>query len=187
MARVPVWIGAEKSRRPPGFDPRTVQPVASCYTYYAIPAHLLYGRFSENRYDLKFCCSYVSCRSATCSRALTKKFIHVREVILESGLRNGQELSPLSAEYKRVLAIRGPFNKQARLPLVFHRFSVFCFIQHNRNPTPHPLRWSCIADCGVRCDAVTRVVFCMFNERNILFTKIHSVIYIPTGILFQAF
>jgi hypothetical protein len=26
---------------PPGFDPRTVQPVASRYTYYAIPAHPL--------------------------------------------------------------------------------------------------------------------------------------------------
>jgi hypothetical protein len=25
---------------PPGFDPRTVQPVASRYTDYAIPAHL---------------------------------------------------------------------------------------------------------------------------------------------------
>jgi len=24
----------------PGFDPRTVQPVASCYTYYAIAVHI---------------------------------------------------------------------------------------------------------------------------------------------------
>ena len=31
----PVWTGAEKSRPPPGFDPRTVQPVASPYTDYA--------------------------------------------------------------------------------------------------------------------------------------------------------
>ena len=31
--------GCEKSRPPPGFDPRTVQPVASSYTDYAIPAH----------------------------------------------------------------------------------------------------------------------------------------------------
>jgi hypothetical protein len=29
--------GCEKSRPPPGFDPRTVQPVASRYTDYAIP------------------------------------------------------------------------------------------------------------------------------------------------------
>ena len=27
---------------PPGFDPRTVQPVASHYTYWAIPAHIFY-------------------------------------------------------------------------------------------------------------------------------------------------
>jgi hypothetical protein len=32
--------GCGKSRPPPGFDPRTVQPVASRYTDYAIPAHL---------------------------------------------------------------------------------------------------------------------------------------------------
>ena len=27
---------------PPGFDPRTAQPVASRYTYYAIPTHVCY-------------------------------------------------------------------------------------------------------------------------------------------------
>jgi hypothetical protein len=31
----PVWAGAEKSRLPPEFDPRTVQPVASRYTDWA--------------------------------------------------------------------------------------------------------------------------------------------------------
>ena len=35
----PVWIGAE-NLAPPGFDPRTFQPVASRYTDYAIPAPL---------------------------------------------------------------------------------------------------------------------------------------------------
>jgi len=35
------WVGprAGKSRPPPGFDPRTFQPVPSLYTYYAIPVH----------------------------------------------------------------------------------------------------------------------------------------------------
>jgi hypothetical protein len=33
----PVWISAE-NLAPPGFDPRTFQPVASRYTDYVIPA-----------------------------------------------------------------------------------------------------------------------------------------------------
>ena len=36
----PVWIGAE-NLAPPGFDPRTVQPVASPYTDYTILAPIL--------------------------------------------------------------------------------------------------------------------------------------------------
>jgi hypothetical protein len=32
--------GCGKPRPPPGFDPRTVQSVASCYTDCAIPAHV---------------------------------------------------------------------------------------------------------------------------------------------------
>jgi hypothetical protein len=31
----PVWTGAEYLALPPGFDPLTVQPVASCYTDWA--------------------------------------------------------------------------------------------------------------------------------------------------------
>ena len=31
----PVWAGAENLAPPPGYDPRTVQPVASRYTDYA--------------------------------------------------------------------------------------------------------------------------------------------------------
>jgi hypothetical protein len=31
----PVWAGAENLAPPPGFDPRTIQPVASLYTDYA--------------------------------------------------------------------------------------------------------------------------------------------------------
>ena len=34
------WTGAENLDPPPGFDPRTVQPVASRYTDWAIPAHI---------------------------------------------------------------------------------------------------------------------------------------------------
>ena len=36
----PVWTGAENLALPPGFDPRTVQPIASRYTDWAIPAAL---------------------------------------------------------------------------------------------------------------------------------------------------
>jgi hypothetical protein len=36
-AAKPVWIDAE-NLAPPGFDPRTFQPVANRYTDYAIPA-----------------------------------------------------------------------------------------------------------------------------------------------------
>ena len=35
--------GEEKSRPPPGFDPRTVRPVASRYTDWAIPVHIHYA------------------------------------------------------------------------------------------------------------------------------------------------
>ena len=35
----PMWTGAENLAPPPGFDTRTVQPVASRYTGWAIPAH----------------------------------------------------------------------------------------------------------------------------------------------------
>jgi hypothetical protein len=41
-----VWIGAE-NLDPPGFDPRTFQPVASRYTDYAIPAPS--GGFEEKK------------------------------------------------------------------------------------------------------------------------------------------
>ena len=34
----PVWTRAE-NLPPPGFDPRTVEPVGSLYTDYALPAH----------------------------------------------------------------------------------------------------------------------------------------------------
>jgi hypothetical protein len=44
------WVGPRagldrcgKSRRPPGFDPRTVQPAASRYTDYDIPAQVYKG------------------------------------------------------------------------------------------------------------------------------------------------
>ena len=39
----PVWTGAEILAPQPGFDPRTVQPVASRYTDCAFPAHILRG------------------------------------------------------------------------------------------------------------------------------------------------
>ena len=36
-----LWAGAENLAPPLGFDPQTIQPVASRYTDYAIPAPLL--------------------------------------------------------------------------------------------------------------------------------------------------
>ena len=38
-ARGPVWTGAENFAPPLGFDPWTVQPIASSYTDWAVPAH----------------------------------------------------------------------------------------------------------------------------------------------------
>jgi hypothetical protein len=37
----PVWTGAENLAPPPGFDPRTVHPLASRYTDYAFVAVVL--------------------------------------------------------------------------------------------------------------------------------------------------
>ena len=49
-APVPVWTGG-KSRPPPGFDPRTVQPVVSLYTDWATRHHAQYT-FLIKAYDL---------------------------------------------------------------------------------------------------------------------------------------
>ena len=50
MASKPVWTVAENFA-PSGCDPRTAQPVANCYTDYAIPApgtHMIHYKFTEN-------------------------------------------------------------------------------------------------------------------------------------------
>ena len=63
---MPGLDGCKKSRPPPGFDPRTVQPVASRYTDYAIPArtntntttttmmlhweNIIFTKYEERRY-----------------------------------------------------------------------------------------------------------------------------------------
>jgi hypothetical protein len=39
----PVCTGAENLAHPPGFDPRTAQPVTNSYTDWAIPAPLRIG------------------------------------------------------------------------------------------------------------------------------------------------
>ena len=44
LYRRPVWTGAE-NLAPPGFDPRTLQPVARYYTDWAIAPHLTYTIF----------------------------------------------------------------------------------------------------------------------------------------------
>ena len=59
----PVWICAENLTPPPGFDPRTVQPIASRYTDCAIPAHYIIPMMPGN----KIMISYVknSCLAVT--------------------------------------------------------------------------------------------------------------------------
>ena len=44
-----VWMDAE-NLSPPGFDSRTVQPVARCYTNYVIPVHMKYIQLILNMY-----------------------------------------------------------------------------------------------------------------------------------------
>jgi len=44
----------EKSRLPPGFDPRTVQPVASHYTDYATRLTTLYGDLTKFLVTVKY-------------------------------------------------------------------------------------------------------------------------------------
>jgi hypothetical protein len=59
----PSWTAAE-NLAPPGFDPRTVQPVASHYTDYDIPAHWMFWRTEE-----AYCTSQESNHKPTlCSR-----------------------------------------------------------------------------------------------------------------------
>jgi len=55
------WVGpragldrCEKSRLPPGFDPRTVQPVASHYTDYATRLTTLYGDLTKFLVTVKY-------------------------------------------------------------------------------------------------------------------------------------
>ena len=43
-----------KTSPSPGLDPRTVQPVASRYTDYAIPAHGIYNLAILREYDIVF-------------------------------------------------------------------------------------------------------------------------------------
>jgi hypothetical protein len=44
----PGWV--QKILPPPGFDPQTVQPLANCYTNYAVPAHPTLFRMAYNIY-----------------------------------------------------------------------------------------------------------------------------------------
>jgi hypothetical protein len=52
--------GCGKSRPPPGFDPRTVQPVASRYTNWAIPAHNVTSDALENSSPGRPCYRFLS-------------------------------------------------------------------------------------------------------------------------------
>ena len=51
----PVWIGAENLAPPPGFDPRTIQPVGSRYTDYTTrPTEIHVNKIIELRLTV-FC------------------------------------------------------------------------------------------------------------------------------------
>ena len=81
----PVWTGAENLAPPPGFDPRTVQPVASRYADWAIVAHIvivlihyfsIYISFSGFTYTIfyaqnSFIEAFTKFRKATVSLAMS--------------------------------------------------------------------------------------------------------------------
>ena len=61
--------GCRKFRPPPGFDPRTVQPVGSRYTDWAIPAYIIYISSSSSS-----SCSLIV-RCVSCSLVLKVEFV----------------------------------------------------------------------------------------------------------------
>ena len=70
------WKGPERSGRvrkisPPGFDPRTVQPVATCYTDCAMPAHTTWSVYIECACSLIILCVefYFAPRQKTLQRS----------------------------------------------------------------------------------------------------------------------
>jgi hypothetical protein len=71
---------------PPGFNPRTVQPIASRHTDWAIPAHILPIR-NKNKitsckslHGCKKCCSETKHKNAVSNMNLVKQYRHLAEV-----------------------------------------------------------------------------------------------------------
>jgi hypothetical protein len=103
-----VW----KISPPTGFDPRTVQPVASRYTDYAIPAHNLSGIIRK----------YTSAKSR-----LGSSWIGHRAVWYSSSLTTvGRNLQPLSSTLKTYV------ETSKTLPPVYQ--TTRCHTKYTRNP-----------------------------------------------------
>ena len=71
MGRQPIWEGAENLATPPGFDPRTVQPVASRYTDYPVVAPL--STEAQKQFYLRYMGSIEKHRTSVCLPACLLK------------------------------------------------------------------------------------------------------------------
>jgi hypothetical protein len=85
---------AQKILSPPGFNPRTIQPVASCYTNYGTPAHDSTGKVNVLGSDSIGHCKKSSYEHVCTSdmHTSTAKYIEV-DGIVEQLLRSVTNLS----------------------------------------------------------------------------------------------
>ena len=84
----------QKTSPPSGFDPRTVQPVASRYTDYTIPAHMLTRTTFQNDNAAHAMIKTVSRRLHTYGTGFSPKNLHVKLVVDKvAGQGSGLSLS----------------------------------------------------------------------------------------------
>ena len=104
----PVWTGAENLASP-GFDPRTVQPLASRYIDSAIPAH----KFNLETLNLSMPVPVAArCKARVCGRSPTE--------IVGSNLTGGMDVCQLCF----VLSGKGLCDELITLPEESHRVCV---------------------------------------------------------------